>query len=667
MLFAMSTALLAACGGGGGDSPAPPAATLPYSLTLSPSPLTMTTPAGLSQALFVDAQIDRPIPERVNVAIIDRAGVLRPEISILPVSATAYRANLVSASTLTEGKRTGTFEIRICRDDPLTCASPIPGSPWQLPFEFTVTAPLSPPVTPPAPPPPPPAPPPPPPAGASFNPTSLSITGYQDELGAVTVAATLAGNIVQVFPRWVDSGGVFQPNPPVTNAPGTSTAQLQFSTNLAPRTYSGAVELRLCMDLPCTSEYQNSPALLPYTITVLPAANLSPLTPLAGASDWTTFQGNAGHTGYVPVTLDPTRFNRRWKWKVPASDPAIEGVVTPVVAADGRVHFVVSGYFKPSTAYALNEFDRTVAWRHDFGTIFAVHPPAVGGGKVFMASSGHSDTFMWSFDATSGMMLSKVPFGSQWERYYAPTIVDGSVYTNGGSYGGMLSFRVSDGTLNWFNGSLLQFDQWTPAVDATHAYAFIGGRFFALDRVSGATSYSIVDANWTFGGYQQMSTPILAGPGTVIGINSRPFFGPVRPVHLINFDTVNRSIRWSLAGTFVSEPAVAKGVIYVANGAQLEARSQADGSLLWSWTPNERNAEPFGNGSQPSNVIVTDNLLFVSTVSSTYAIDLARRNVVWTFPRGGHLALSRSGILYIAPRVGVPGVEPGTLTAINLN
>lgn len=245
--------------------------------------------------------------------------------------------------------------------------------------------------------------------------------------------------------------------------------------------------------------------------------------------------------------------------------------------------------------------------------------------------------------------------------------VDGSVYTNGGSYGGMLSFRVADGTLNWFNGSLLQFDQWTPAVDATHAYAFIGGRFFALDRVSGATIYSIVDANWSFGGYQQMSTPILAGAGTVIGINSRPLSGPVRPVHLINFDTVNRSIRWSLAGTFVSEPAVAKGVIYVANGTQLEARSQADGSLLWSWTPNERNAEPFGNGSQPSNVIVTDNLLFVSTVSSTYAIDLARRNVVWSFPRGGQLALSRSGILYIAPRVGVPGVEPGTLTAINLN
>lgn len=150
---------------------------------------------------------------------------------------------------------------------------------------------------------------------------------------------------------------------------------------------------------------------------------------------------------------------------------------------------------------------------------------------------------------------------------------------------------------------------------------------------------------------------------TVIGINTRPIIGQNR---LINFDTANRTIRWSVPGNFVSEAAVANGVIYVANGKQLEARRETDGTLLWSWVPSESSSQPFGNGNHPSNVIATDNLVFVSTTANTYAIDIASRSKVWSFARAGKLALSRNGVLYIAPLPGVPDVAVGVLTAINL-
>ncbi|MBS1134386.1 MAG: hypothetical protein H6R02_1527 [Burkholderiaceae bacterium] len=660
-------AMLVGCGGGGdgGSSPAPSTQT-PYALTFTPAVLNLTAAEGTSYLVVVEAQIDRPIPEPVNVAIIDRFGVIQPSASIVPLSTTRYRATLSTQTTLSQGSRAGTFEIRICRDNPLTCASPIAGSPWQVPFSFTITPPPTPPAPPPPlPPVPPPAPPPAPPpgVGATFSPASIGLTTYQDELAPLQVVATFANTVSQIYPRFVDPSGVFQPDPATVTTPGQSTATLQISGSVAPGTHTGNLQLRLCMDLSCTAEYANSPALLPYTITVLPATNLSPLSPLAAAGDWSMFQGNAGHTGYVPVTLDSTKFNRRWKWTVPASDPATGGVVTPAASANDRVYFVVSGYFMPSTAYALNESDSSVAWRYEFGSIFSVNPPAVAGGKVFMASSGHSDTFMWSLDASNGVMLAKVPFSSQWEHYYAPTIIDGSVYTNGGSYGGLLSFKVSDGTLNWFNSGLLQIDQWTPAIDATHAYAFIGGTFFAVDRTTGATSYSITDTSWSFGSYSQFSAPVLGSVNTVIGINTRPIIGQNR---LINFDTANRTIRWSVPGNFVSEPAVANGVIYVANGKQLEARRETDGTLLWSWVPSESSSQPFGNGNHPSNVIATDNLVFVSTTANTYAIDIASRSKVWSFARAGKLALSRNGVLYIAPLPGVPDVAVGVLTAINL-
>jgi outer membrane protein assembly factor BamB len=117
---------------------------------------------------------------------------------------------------------------------------------------------------------------------------------------------------------------------------------------------------------------------------------------------------------------------------------------------------------------------------------------------------------------------------------------------------------------------------------------------------------------------------------------------------------------------FLSEPAIARGVVYTANGTQLEARRESDGILLWSWSPSETNVAPFAAGSPSPNVIVTDNLVFVSTVSNVYAIDIATRTKVWSFPCGGRIALSRNGVLYIAPLIGVPTVAEGTLTAINL-
>jgi outer membrane protein assembly factor BamB len=86
---------------------------------------------------------------------------------------------------------------------------------------------------------------------------------------------------------------------------------------------------------------------------------------------------------------------------------------------------------------------------------------------------------------------------------------------------------------------------------------------------------------------------------------------------------------------------------------RLEARAEADGSLLWSWTP------PFaGDRNFNSEVLLTDNLAFISTNKATYAIDLASHQTVWSYPLMGRLALSQSGILYVRGK--------SQLAAINL-
>jgi outer membrane protein assembly factor BamB len=48
------------------------------------------------------------------------------------------------------------------------------------------------------------------------------------------------------------------------------------------------------------------------------------------------------------------------------------------------------------------------------------------------------------------------------------------------------------------------------------------------------------------------------------------------------------------------------------------------------------------------NVVVTNNLVFVSTNRAVYALDLATRKPVWQSPTPGHISISASRMLYIA-------------------
>ena len=142
------------------------------------------------------------------------------------------------------------------------------------------------------------------------------------------------------------------------------------------------------------------------------------------------------------------------------------------------------------------------------------------------------------------------------------------------------------------------------------------------------------------------------GPGQAADLN-----------RLVAFDIAGRSIAWAVPGRFYREPALARGVIYVANGTQLEARRESDGTLLWSWTPPEADQSPFDPRRVPSNIVVTDNLVFVSTSSRVYAVGIDSHQKAWSFPRPGRLALSPRGVLYIVTQ---GDQADGSVVAINL-
>ena len=58
-------------------------------------------------------------------------------------------------------------------------------------------------------------------------------------------------------------------------------------------------------------------------------------------------------------------------------------------------------------------------------------------------------------------------------------------------------------------------------------------------------------------------------------------------------------------------------------------------------------AEAAGDIAFISEVLLTKNLVFVSTNLATYAVALSTHMPVWSVPLVGKLSLSKSGVLYI--------------------
>lgn len=546
------------------------------------------------------------------------------------------------------GQHAGTLRFHLCRD--ANCTTEVTTTPFALPYLINVAAPPPPQIT----------------------PTSLSLTVEATDRASADFEVTITG--LQAYSGAVL--GAMDPQSrfdtqvqPLTSASEnnpTFRARVRTLPILVPGTYTGTLNLFLCLNLSCPDPVPGSQVAVPYTIVVTPATTLQPVPTTSGLPEWETFQGTASHSGYVPATLDPARFTDRWTWNPPADTYWMN----PVATGSGKAVVSWRNSFATETAlFAINEADGTIAWRRDLSqsvSVYPLEPPSVWGGRVFMYLAvadpirGRAKA-MHAFDLRDGALLFRTDVVSQGEEYLAPTIADGIVYAGGGEYGGLNAFRGNTGTLRWFK-ALAQCKDWTPAVDANYVYAHSNNTLSVLDRATGVPYKTIQDIEPSCA--SPGVAPVLPGDGSVVQVA-----GGFNTTHLRRYDVAEGKATWSVRGPFAGNPVVAKGVVYVVNAgtSKLEARSLATGEIQWTWNlPEAVGRAP--NNSPTGNLLLTDNLVFVVTSAKTYAVNLDTHAAVWSTARTGSLSLSSKLVLYIATTGYVSSQAPskGRIDAIDL-
>jgi hypothetical protein len=509
--------------------------------------------------------------------------------------------------------------------------------------------------------------------------TVIAVTAAPANISRMVAVGTPAAVALSIQPinfpftgtltaKAADNAAVFDPAVSVSASDGGSySLSLTTSKTVPAGHYTGSVTLSLCGDSACANPQPVPSVSIPYDVNILasssawPGNNLSALTPWANVPDWTMFQGNAGHTGYVPVALDPNTFSTRWQ--IPAVDiSAVFGAnLNTLTTSNGQLF--IGGQ---NMLYARKERDASVVWQYDFSSLPfpSVNPPSVANGVVYVAAGQQQSTYMFAFNAADGSVVFKSQMSSQWEQYLAPTIGAKGIYTNAGEYGGLFGFDTTGNQL--FFAAMAQTSEWTPAVDDNAVYTYTGDALRVLDPLTGAVRTTIADPTYQNYIYEIDGSAVLGAPGSVFaaGYANSVLNGGGIGNSLLDFNVTSGTIAWKVSGDYPTSPAYNAGVVYAANNnpVRLEVRSESDGTLAWSWVPPQA-----GDTSFESEPLLTKTILFVSTNLATYGIDTTTHQTVWSVPLVGKLALSSSGILYIeGQRNQLSPYTPGTLSAINV-
>lgn len=438
--------------------------------------------------------------------------------------------------------------------------------------------------------------------------------------------------------------------PEIQLAPANKTFSysLPMGNTIALIERAGTFTVRACKDSKCSQPYENASTSIAYRVRI------------DQVNEWATLQGNAAHDGYVPMGLDPSKFEVLWQWK-PALEPQFGETTLGLPVTEGfYVYFLATREGRADMFVQMGHLT-SGSWRGAIwpdGTERIATNLAYASGTLY-AGVSNADFGMLALNASNGVtkFTSNATTGARTSS--PPTPHDGIIFSLEGfrsSATRLVAVDAADGSLRWAH-TITQAAKGkptaNPAVDANRVYYHSSCCLEILDRQTGAQIVSIpnVASDPTY--LESRFQPVmLGGRGNAIALT----YAPVSSKRMLtSFSIANRTREWTSALDYSGYPAVANGVVYAMRAQDgkpaLHALDEATGQVLWTWSPTEADAQT----SIVGNVLATRNLVFVSTANTdagtgrTWAIDTTTHLPVWSHPVPGFLAISTSRALYITP------------------
>jgi len=265
-------------------------------------------------------------------------------------------------------------------------------------------------------------------------------------------------------------------------------------------------------------------------------------------------------------------------------------------------------------------------------------------------------------NANTGGYVSTTTYDAQFSNGSVITPVGDELFFSSGYYGNeVLDADAATGASLWRSTITTQYignvtEGESVAVDQDYVYYFMGGWLLVLDRKDGSLAEAIQNPFFSQNGLSYSGeydgAPMLDGNGRIFTYTDNYKIGDSLPIAA--FALNNDKPLWRTGYSYVGQPAVHNGRLYAARSSStiVDVIDVSTGLAIGSINVG-------GTGNLTSNVIVSDSHLFVSSATTTFAVDLSKSNfpVVWKTSYGGDLAITPDGYLIISTATGLHAVK----------
>lgn len=484
-----------------------------------------------------------------------------------------------------------------------------------------------------------PTPTPPPTLSVTLSESAISVDANEGETQGFSVDASFTGNSDDPIIADVDiDGEQFQLAGSPTVSGNSFTLDFETLPFLPSQETDVTVNVRLCTSSSCSTVYPGSTQTLTVSLDI-------------DLDDWEQFQRDPNHHAYVPVRYDPADFELAWEF----TDSFADGLIKPSAATVGTIYVTLGrnggAAFQGTTRLLeIDSVDGTIRRTHDFGDAINYSGPSLSEEAVHVLVTEFSNgDALWSFNRSNLSFRDRLSFEVQFNDFEQPALEGERAYVIGGDVGGEAwSFDTASGTTDWRHVSqnLGPWDSQVPAYDDDFIYYYRGSALEYLDKQTGGLVRQVALPDYQINSLDYEGAPVLDGQGRLILFEGDKNYTGNNPIIAITLST--GQVDWRTAAEYSTAFAIRDGVIYAArqDARVLSAIDSRDGSVLWSTSlpPTPRPLNPdilFGN------VIVTENLAFVSSALNTWAIDIENPDhpIVWEAPTGGRLTLTPDNLL----------------------
>jgi outer membrane protein assembly factor BamB len=265
-------------------------------------------------------------------------------------------------------------------------------------------------------------------------------------------------------------------------------------------------------------------------------------------------------------------------------------------------------------------------------------------------------------NATTGGYVSTATYDAQFSDGSVPTPVGDELFFSSGYYGNeVFDANAATGDNLWHSTIATQYIGYvmqgeSVAVDQDYVYYFNSGYLVVLHRKDGSLAEAIQNPFFSqngisyFGEYD--GAPMLDGNDHIFTFTDNYKTGDSLPIAA--FALNNDKPLWRTSYSYTGQPAVHGGRLYAVRSSSttVDVINVSTGLSAGSISVG-------GTGNLTSNVVVSDSHLFVSSATTTFAIDLSKSNfpVVWKTSFGGDLAITPDGYLIISTATGLHAVK----------